>query len=266
MSILTWIESLWHRHHPVWPPPVVPPPVVPPPGNPGMIAQIADDMLGKNESIPQGVPSSYDFYSGPVVEDGNNVGSNKAMVLWGTVYPVVGGSHSTNTRVNIRACNSYWLRKSTGTWLSALRTDAPEVEDYPQNFQGNSTPTNVRHEPDGSISVIPGLNKVSHFYAPYPRISIDPGDFSGVVNYCEMRLILDKPTGIDDRASAKFVGNTGGDYYPYPIGAGIENNPSIAGGKYKNVTEAWRSFAMTTLTAAQLTKNPPPIPLTGIDP
>lgn len=258
-------QEQWRRRQPQ-PPPTQPSPPTTPPATLSTVEQIANDMQGSNEGTPQGVPSSYDFYYGPVIEQGNNPGSQQAMVLWGTVYVPVGGNPATNTRVNISGCHAYWLRKSTGVWTSFGPDNAPDVEDYPEDFQGPSAPTNVRTESDGSISVIPARGMTSHFYAPYPRIPIANTDFGGVVNYCEMRLILDNPNGTDDRGIAQFLGNVGGDYYPSTTGPGIENNPGIGGGKFKYVREDWRSFAMTTLTQAQLTANPPPVDLTGINP
>jgi hypothetical protein len=78
-----------------------------------------------------------------------------------------------------------------------------------------------------------------------------------------MRLVVDNPAGPDDRASARLLGNVGGDYYPSPTGPGILNNPGIGGGKFKYIRTEWRSFAMTTLTKQQLERNPPPITFAG---
>jgi hypothetical protein len=78
--------------------------------------------------------------------------------------------------------------------------------------------------------------------------------------------VLINPNGVDDRASASFLFSVGADPYPDTTGPGIENNVAIAGGKSKYVRSSWRSFAMTTMTQAQLTSNPPPIDLTGILP
>ncbi len=228
--------------------------------------RIANDMVGENEAHPQGVPSSYGFYSGPGGLGNNNPGSNTAMDFWGTVYVPTTGNTSKNTRVNIGYCHSYWLNSSNGVWTAFGPDSNPSVEDYPEDFQGNPIPTNSRVESDGTLSVIPAAGHTSHFYDPYPRIAIDKNSFGGVVDYCEMRLILDNPSGTDDRSIAQFIANVGGDFYPATTGAGILNNPGIGGGKYKFVTIPWRSFAMTTLTQAELGANPPPVNLTGVNP
>jgi hypothetical protein len=238
---------------------------------PDTMAQIADDMLRLNEGHPHGVPSDWGFYAGPRISDGNHADTScakgspcRAIDYWGTVYIDANGSPSRNTRVNVRNCQAFWLNSSTHAWTKwGPDTSFQGVEDYPEKFDGPSTPTNLRTEPDKTMSILPASGKTTHFYGPYPRIPIDPAHFAGVVSVCEMRLILDNPTGPDDRGIAKFLGNVGGDFYPSTTGAGILNNPGIAGGKFKYITKDWRSFAMTTLTETELKSNPPALSLPG---
>src|ERR1700722_20412068 len=71
--------------------------------------QIASDMIGTSEGLPHGVPLSYDWASGPVVEMGNNANGQQAMTGWGVVYEASQGNPATNTRVNIRNVQSYFL-------------------------------------------------------------------------------------------------------------------------------------------------------------
>jgi hypothetical protein len=238
------------------------------PAPPGMsaAAQISADMQGNNEGHPHGVPSYFDFYTGPFIVMGNQPAGNKAVALWGGLYIDSGGNPATNTRVNIRNCQLYWKRASTGAWTRGVLTNTPEVGSYAEDFSQDFGLAAVRTESDGTISFTAGGGRVSHFYAPYPRIPIDPNDFGGVVSVCEARLILNNPNGPDDRAIAKYLLDTGADYYPDTTGPGIENNPGIGGGKLKYVTTDWRSFAMSTLTQNQLDSNPPPINLGGVLP
>jgi hypothetical protein len=241
---------------------------------PDVIAQIVVDMLGTNEGHPHGIPSNWGLYAGPVVSDGNrastscnNGGPCRAIDYWGTVYVDARGNPSTNTRVNIRNCQILWLNSSTNRWTKWGPDKTPEgMEDYPEKFDGPTTRTNVRVEPDKSTSVLPARGETSHFYGPYPRVTIDPDHFVGVVSVCEMRLVLDNPAGPDDRGIARFLGNVGADFYPSATGGGIQNNRGIGGGKFKYVRTYWRSFAMTTLTKEQLEGNRPPVTLVGVAP
>ncbi len=82
----------------------------------------------------------------------------------------------------------------------------------------------------------------------------------------EARLILNDANGADDRSIASYLLGVGADPYPATTGPGIQHNQSVGNGKLKYVQANWRSYAMTTMTQAQLESNPPPIDLIGIVP
>jgi Bacterial Ig domain len=236
--------------------------------NSSVASQIAGDMTGGNEGSPHGVPSSYDFYYGPWVGEGNNIAPNTAIEWWGGLYVGPNGNPATNTLVNIRACALYWLSASTGKWTAVNFTPQQIDSDfYSEDWTvdyGTSVP--MRIESDGSFSISTVAGKVAHFYAPYPRIPVNNSDLGGVVAILEARLILNNANGTDDRSIASFLLDTGADPYPSTTGPGIENNPNIGLGKFKYVTTNWRSFAMTTMTQSQLQNNPPPVNLNGVLP
>jgi hypothetical protein len=222
-------------------------------------------MQGINEGYPHGVALSYNWANGPVIGMGNNSNGEQAITSWGVVYVASQGNPATNTRVNIRDLQLYFLQKSTGKWLLLQNTSTPGGQAYPEDFQGNSVPGDLRTEPDGTISVTAGNGYNFHFY-PSDRGAINPNDIGGVVSVFEARLIVGNPALADDRSIAQYLCSAGADYYPSVNGPGIENNPSVGNGKMKYVQSEWRSFAMTTLTQSQLESNPPPVDLTGILP
>jgi hypothetical protein len=227
--------------------------------------QIAADMQGVNEGYPHGVPLSYDWANGPVINMGNNSNGQQAITSWGVVYVASQGNLATNTRVNLRDLQLYFLQKSTAKWLLLQNTSRPDGAAYPEDFQGNSVPGDVRSETDGSISVTAGNGYNFHFY-PANRGAINSTDIGGVVAVFEARLIVGNPMLADDRSTAQYLCGAGADYYQNVSGPGIQNNPSVGNGKMKYLKEEWRSFAMTTLTESQLANNPPPIDLSGILP
>ena len=231
-------------------------------------AQIAADMQGSNEGHPDGVPASYDYGNGPIIGLGNNFAPQAALEWWGGLFTGPSGNPATNTLVNVRSVSLYVLSKSTGIWhgysfpysqISSGTYSADFATDY-------GTPVVMRQETDGSFSFSVAAGQVSHFFAPYPRISVNPNDIGGIVALMEARLILKNASGTDDRSVASYLLGSGADPYPSTTGAGIENNQSVANGKLKYVGDNWRSFAMTTMTQSQLTANPPPVNLTGILP
>jgi len=226
-------------------------------------------MQGKNEGFPHGVPLSYDWANGPVVIMGNNSNGWQAITSWGVVYVASEGNPATNTRVNIRNMQTYFLQKSTGKWLFLQNTSTPAGAAYVEDYSGDvNKPADIRKEPDGTISATAGGGYNFHFY-PANRASIDPNDIGGIVIVLQARLILADPSKTDDRSSARYLCGSGADYYPALTGGWPGNasfNPGVAIGKMKYVQSGWRSFAMTTLTQSQLESNPPPVDLSGILP
>ena len=226
-------------------------------------------MTGQNEALPQGVPPSYDWAQGPVLTMGNNPKGWQAITAWGGVMVPVQGNPATNTRVNIRDLQLYFLQHSTGKWLLLQNTSQPDGADYLDDFSGDvSRPGDVRQEPDGTISVTAGGGYCFHFW-PTDRASINPNDVGGILVLLQARLIVGDPSLPDDRSTAQYLAGSGADYYPALTGGwpgNLSYNPGVGNGKLKYVQSDWRFYAMTTLTANQLASNPPPVNLTGINP
>ena len=233
------------------------------------VAQTASDMQGPNEATPHGVPLSFEWAHGPVVIMGNNPRGWRAITSWGAVYIPANGNPATNTRVNIRDMQTYFLQKSSGKWLLLQNTSTPTGAAYREDFSEDSNkPADIRLEPDGTISATAGDGFNFHFY-PKTRASINPNDMGGIVVVLQARLLVGDAGKPDDRASAKYLCGSGADYYPDLIGGWPGNasfNPGVAIGKLKFVKPQWRSFAMTTLSKGQLQRNPPPVSLAGILP
>lgn len=235
--------------------------------DPTTAGKLVGDMQGVNEGTPNGVPDNYGFKYGPIISDGNNNNGQDAVETWGTLYVDAAGNPAVNTRVNVRGGLMYWLRASTGKWNLGMATNAFDGNYYSEDFV-TSYPDklNFRTEPDGTLSFNTTAGRVAHWYAPWPRILFDPYDYAGVIVLYQARLIIDDPTGPDDRSIAKFLVNAGGDYYPGATTPGIENNPGIGGSKFKYVEIDWRFWCMTTVTLQTLQLYPPPIDLTGLLP
>ncbi len=227
--------------------------------------QIASDMSGSNEGEPHGVPLGW-FQASLV--DGNTL-QGAAIEAWGGLYVGPNGNPATNTLVNVKDFSALVLSKSTGKWTAYNLSASDNIDGgyYSETFSvdyGTSIP--FRHESDGSLSFDTASGEVAHFYGPWPRISESSSDFGGLVVTLDARLILNNPSGVDDRAIASYVLAVGADPYPSTTSPGIENNPGIGMGKFKYVQTAWRSFSMSTLSQAELAANPPPVSFAGINP
>lgn len=242
------------------------------------MAQIAADQFtaaggnANNEGNPHGF--TFPGFQQSNIQDGNNTvnvnGANNSYDVWGTIYRNADiATTSTNTRVQIRSCTTAWKNANTNVWIINGPYNDWDQDDYVEDFQSPTTlVSNRKVEASGGVSYIPATGYTTHWYFPFPRISIvggknGSGFIGGVIVTCEMRLTLDNAAGTDDRANAHFVVDVGADYNPSTTGGGLENTPAIAAGKFKIVGNNWRTVSMTTLTEAQLKANPPAITLTA---
>lgn len=248
----------------------------------GQSTQLYNDMTGSDEASPFGWPYS----SGPLLTQGltpPTYGSNwHALTAWGVLYQTTSGNTATNTRVNIAGMQAWWLQTSTGIWHQIQFTNFPDSAAYWDDFHDDTNlVADVRQEADGTLSATAGMgtnskgqslvNRNFHFY-PTDRGLFTYSDYGGMFSMLQARLIVGNPSLTDDRASSQYIISMGGDYWPDltsglpsgydPLGNGA--NPGIGNGKYKRVTNSWRTFCMTPCSSATLAAHPPPIDLTGI--
>ena len=245
------------------------PVVAPAPTSPSssVLSPAFDDSTLPNSGTPSGVPSYLPWVSGPVKGYGNNIPSGwNAFTAWGQIYVQSGWNppSNSNTRVQIRALDAWYLSKSTNKWVLLQHADTVSGAAYVEDFANDaSKPADVKNESvnGGGISVTAGNGYNYHFWTNRVVIT-DPSDIAGIYTKFESRLVLNDPNGIDDRASAQYIASDGADYWRN-INAGWaadwSNNGSVGHGRFKPVTKDWQIFSMETLTPEQLGKNPPPI-------
>jgi hypothetical protein len=231
----------------------------PPTGTINTVQTILDDMRLAPEGYPHGVPSSWDWYQGAVVDAGNNPGKYAAVNGWGQVYTEASGNPATNTRVQVRDIRAFMLSKRTNTWRQLQYSHAVDGEAFYEDFRNDySKPGDVRTESDGSTSVklFPGFN--FHFWPQGTLGAIDPTDVGAIFVTFQARLVVDDPAKPDDRSIAKLIANCGQDYY---MPEGTTPMTWIDGGvsRFKYVTSNWRAYNYTTGTSTQLNAYPPPL-------
>jgi hypothetical protein len=230
------------------------------------ISPAFDDMTRPNDGAPSGVPSYYDWAKGPSLSYGNNIPSGwNAFTAWGQVYAQSGWNPpaNSNTRVQIRALDSWYLSKATGKWIQIQHTDTVGGAAFVEDFANNANkPADVKNESGngGGISVTAGNGYNYHFWTDRATIN-NPSDIAGIYTRFQSRLVLNNPNGPDDRATSKYLANDGADYWRSTDSgwaADWSNNGGVGGGRFKAVTNEWQNFTMETLTPEQLAQNPPP--------
>jgi hypothetical protein len=231
------------------------------------VDKIVYDMKCCNEGHPHGVPPSYSWYNGPVVVAGSTPPRGyRAVIAWGTLYADSSNTHVSNVRVEMRNIEFFVWSKSRRTWIQVEGSRVVGGRHFPESFQGNSSvPASLRREPDGGVSVtmVNGYN--FHFWPDVGRAAINPADLGGVFTTYEARLILDNPTGPDNRAGARLLADAGGDYWQSTT-ASYPNNRAAMIGRYGYLTSAWKAFNSHAWTEPQVRQHPPPLDATPLSP
>jgi hypothetical protein len=224
------------------------------------IDNIVNDTKLLHEGKLHGLPDSYDWSKGPRMGMGNNPGTFKAMIAWGQVYEDAQGNPATNTRVQLRNMEAWYLSKMDNKWHLVQQSQDVEGRAYVEDFVNDiNKPANTRVEPDGGISVTAGDGYNFHFWTTTGRSEINPDDIKGVFVTLQARLVLEDITKADDRTTAKYLLGVGGDYWLSLTAAWdwFRTNGDIAIGRMKYVKKNWQAFNMCTLTEADLRANPP---------
>jgi hypothetical protein len=226
------------------------------------IQVIINDMTLPHEGSPHGVPLNYDWAVRPRVGMGNHPGTFRAMTAWGQIYEDSSGNPASNSRVQIRNMRAYLLGKKDGQWRVLQTSRKVEGSGYREDFADDANkPPDMRQEPDTTVSVTAGDGYNYHFWPSTGRASIDPNDVGGIFTTVQARLILGDSAKQDDSAAARYLLSMGGDYW-LSLSAQWDNfktNGDIGIGRFKTVRPEWQAFNMTSLTADDLRRNPPPL-------
>jgi len=220
-----------------------------------------------NDAKPDGVPSNYSWYNSAAQSGwGNSPRTDwHSITAWGQVYAVEGWhpEQAPNTRVQLRDDQLWLLSKSTGKWTEV---QYPGIQGgaFNSDFGNNGGQgVTIKNESSngGGISVTAGNGFNYHFW-PGQRASMNPTDIAGVYSVFQARLVQDDPSKPDDRTQAHYIASGGADYWRSQDAGWASdwsNNGGINGGRFKTVTNDWKSFSMETLTADQMIANPPPL-------
>jgi PA14 domain len=225
-----------------------------------------DDTTLPNEARPHGVPSYYSWATVPGINYGNNIPNGwNSFTQWGQLYVADGSPPpaNSNTRVQIKAMDSWYLSKSSGQWIQVQHSDTVQGAAYVEDFANDANKAaDIKDESKngGGISTTAGNGYNFHFWTNRVTLS-NPSDIGGIYTRFEARLVLNDPNGPDDRASSKYIASDGADYWRnVNVGWASDwsNNGAVGGGRFKKVTNDWQNFTMETLTPQQLAQNPPP--------
>jgi hypothetical protein len=247
------------------------------PANTGVttIDQVIADMNSTSEAMV--IDPRYSWQSKPAITmyspagkyipswwTGNRPEWSYNVLTWFVAYEAQGNA-ATNTRVQIKNLRFYVLSQSTRTWrqFDAKATPGIDLWQYPFRPAGSSAGT--KYESSGGISMKPKYPYFHHGYGNSVRIT--PQDVRAIYVDMDFRLTVDDASKPDDRSKAKYVVDTGGDYWP-GNGQGdwsLGYAPGMGNSRMLLATKDWRKSTLLIPNFAvgasyeELRKNPPPL-------
>jgi len=225
------------------------------------LEEIISDMVEPHEGRPHGMPANYDWALNPRYGTESPPETWNAAIAWGQLYEWIEGNPATNTRVQIRDLEMYYLSKTDLQWHALQQAVEVSGAAYVEDFAGDVNKlADKRKENDGSISVTCGDGYNFHFWPKQGRTVYPKNDVKGCYVTVRARLIMNDPDGNDDRDSARYVMSVGGDWWE-SLTAVWDNwttNKDIGIGRFRFVTPEWKSFNMITLPGDTVRKYVPP--------
>lgn len=239
------------------------------------VQSAATDMALAHEVKPAGAPTTGWGVASLVVMGtepyGKSIPSNwigtryenwKSMLTWFVIYEGTGGNKATNTAVEVYGIELWYLSTKDKVWKKVQSDKYPEWNGaYDLKAVAASTTaatfaavtqTVARFAPTATNIIHGGLNQTNTPWNP----TTDKADISALYASVKHRLVLKSAGGVDDRAVANYVVQTGIDYYPY-IGARVKDlnatyMPGAGSGRFLKATTNWR-YSTVLLKAKGMT-------------
>lgn len=225
------------------------------------LEEIIVDMKLPHEGLPHGVPASYNWQAKPRAGAVEPPAGWTAAIAWGQVYEWIGGSTATNTRIQIKDLALYYLSKKDNKWHLLQSSVRVSGANYREDFVDDiNKPADIRVEPDGSISTTCGGGFNFHFWPSAGRSKFPVNEVAGCFVTVKARLVVGDKTKPDDRDKAKFLMSVGGDWWQSLTAPwdNFKTNADMGIGRFRFITNDWKSFCMYSVPADTIRNNPPP--------
>ena len=225
------------------------------------LEEIIGDMKLPHEGLPHGIPASYNWQAKPRPGAVEPPAGWTAAIAWGQVYEWAGGNTATNTRIQIKDLALYYLSKKDNKWHLLQSSFRVEGANYREDFVDDvNKPADIRVESDGSISTTCGGGYNFHFWPSTGRSKFPANEVAGCFVTVKARLIVGDKTKPDDRNKAKYLMSVGGDWWqsltaPWDQ---FKTNADMGIGRFRFISNEWKSFNMYSVPADTIRNNPPP--------
>ncbi len=193
--------------------------------------RILYSMSGPHEGAPHGVPTSFSWATGPSLGAVTPPAGMSAITSWGQIYADTTNVHPANVRVELRNMETYvWSNSGTpGRAYKAQPASTAPTSSRTSPATPPCPPTSATSLTAAfSTGMVSGYN--FHFWPTGSRGNLsNPADIGGVFTTLQARLILDDPNGPTTAGQARYLANTGADWWrdlSAPYGDGT-NNPGV---------------------------------------
>lgn len=223
---------------------------------------VADATLAHEGCLDKNYVQGYSWQYGPDPDSGDLTppGGFSALTGWFAVTIDASPTCTTqspvaNVRVELRRYKTYAL--AGGVWKLVQDQTNGGLGSwlFLPNYQGSGGSLNLRNEPDGGQSWLPTSDGLWHGW-PTNRASIPSGTTAVCTQY-EARLVLDNPSGPDNRSSAQILAEAGFDWWQTTSSG---SNALGMNGRYKLVPQdgSYRWYNGCSASSSLLLSNPPP--------
>jgi hypothetical protein len=189
------------------------------------------------------------------------------VIPWFVLYEGA-NNQALNTRVEIKNLRFFVYSQARRQWEQFDIKLRPTVDVWKDPFNYFGGPNGARVEQDGGVSMKPVWGADGYFFHGYGNtVTITPQDVRATFVAMEFRLVVDDVSKSDDRDSAEYVLDVGGDYYPGngQGGWGVSYAPGMGNGRMLKPTKEWRTATMLIPNSKigadypELQSNPPPL-------
>lgn len=243
---------------------------------PAPVTSIVKTFLAKHtvgtlhEAIPHGVPANHEHRTKAVLKYPSPPNAEMTYInIRGAVYVDESNYRAPNTRVEIINCQTYGLKQATNTWEKLIDLSPGKLagKGWHEDFSapGDISYTNIRTEASGSKSVINYDGYNLHYFnntnlAPLVYVGYNYSEF---VTGCSTRLILEDPSGPDNRSLSAYIITAGNDWKKADNTCTVNAQGStlcyaIGAGRYIKVKSNWRRVVYSSLDSADLESKPMP--------
>lgn len=209
---------------------------------------------------------------GVIMADTDHPNGIKPPVPWRVAGPYT-GNRAPNTRVQVRDMQLWWLM-SNGQWVRGSYVGNPGGYMYHTSWKGEQTTSEnaFRDESNnggGKSARYINMNAPSssslqfdewhwHFFGPRATA---PTGYVGFATAYFARKILHDPNGVDDRANARLLADTAGDWWITATAQwdNFKTSGPMGWNRFKYLNNDWQMISFHSLTEAQIRANPPPI-------